>query len=182
MYVPYVLINVMLFFLYFFVTFKYAYACVIHVLCNHYQLWYSTITVFFFLFSFLYYTTIKRYSISRQCTRSPGAATTSTLILLRFSPRACNNLRRSLIIFHGDSLSVVTLSFPQPLFFVRFCQCSYSTPGNRTYPPTQSQLPNISDEGLPSLFLFIYFFHFTFFKSWKARLHRESRSRVSSVL
>jgi len=39
------------------VNFKYAYACVIHVLCNHYQLRYSTI---------IYYTS-KRYS-SCRCT------------------------------------------------------------------------------------------------------------------
>ena len=111
---------------------------------------YYTIIINYGIVLFIYYTMIKQYRVVASAQRHPGAAITSSLLHIREHPP------------------------PFTLSFFIFLAIFSLTPL-----PTTS-IPNTSDEGLPSLFLLVFFF--SIFKSRKALLHCESRRRVSSVV
>lgn len=120
----------------------------------------------------------------------------STLVSLRFTPRARNHpIPLNFFSFFPSFPRRRSLSLENSSLFFSFFSPSFFHYRCPTFTPPY---PNSTPDALPArardfgyqiavtkeyhLSFFTHFFIFTFFKSWKARLHRESRSRVSSVL
>lgn len=150
--------SLLFFFLcFFFLTFKYAYACAIHVLCNHYQLWYSTI---------IYYTMIKQCRCTRSgrtCTRAFFKCSDNIDPLLRFREHATISLFQNKKKKKKQPRRPPTRAprsrffffFSSSFFFAQRCACSpFSS-------PARLRTEIVSDERfLPLLFLLFFSFFF----------------------
>lgn len=112
---------------------------------------YYTIIINYGIVLFIYYTMIKQYRVVASAHRHP---------------RCSDNIEPP----SHSRAPIPFFYFPCHFFFFFFSLM--------LLPATS--IPNTSDEGLPSLFLLVFFF--SLFKSRKALLHRESRRRVSSVV